>query len=192
MANSLLSKRLLLGIVMSCAISLSAQEQQIDTKHSGFRIHVGKAGLFSDAAHEHWVRAPFAGGSLSDNEPAHISFQVHAKTLMVEPDDKLSADDQAKVQNTMQTQVLESDKYPEITFKSTKVELQQPNQWLVMGDLTLHGVTRTIHVQSSKGSAGYSGHTTLKQTDFGIHPVSIGGVVKVKNELDIEFTLVPE
>jgi hypothetical protein len=32
----------------------------------------------------------------------------------------------------------------------------------------------------------------VKQTDFGITPVSVAGVVKVKDALDVEFTLVAE
>jgi hypothetical protein len=38
----------------------NAQEKAraIDTQRSTITIHVGKAGLFSMAAHEHWVSAP--------------------------------------------------------------------------------------------------------------------------------------
>jgi hypothetical protein len=31
---------------------------------------------------------------------------------------------------------------------------------------------------------------TVRQTDYGIEPVSVAGVVKVKNELAIEYTIV--
>ena len=34
-----------------------------------------------------------------------------------------------------------------------------------------------------------TGKFTIKQTDFGIKPISIGGVVKVKDELNITFTI---
>ena len=37
---------------------------------------------------------------------------------------------------------------------------------------------------------GHTGKFTIKQTDFGIKPVSVGGVVKVKDELAISFTIV--
>jgi hypothetical protein len=38
----------------------------------------------------------------------------------------------------------------------------------------------------------YAGRSTIKQTDFGINPVGVaGGVVKVKNELEIQFVVVP-
>jgi hypothetical protein len=36
----------------------------------------------------------------------------------------------------------------------------------------------------------YIGNMTIKQTDFGIRPVSVGGgIVKVKNELKIDFSI---
>ncbi len=39
---------------------------------------------------------------------------------------------------------LDVDKYPTITFKSTKVEAAGPGKWKVTGDLTLHGVTKPV------------------------------------------------
>jgi hypothetical protein len=38
----------------------------------------------------------------------------------------------------------------------------------------------------------YTAHTVLKQTDFRIKPISVGGgVIKVKNEVEIDFVIVP-
>jgi polyisoprenoid-binding protein YceI len=39
------------------------------------------------------------------------------------------------------------DKYPTITFKSTKVEADKSSTWAVAGDLTVRGVTRPITLQ---------------------------------------------
>jgi len=41
-------------------------EQAIDIERSSLTVHVGKAGLLSAAAHEHWVNAPIAGGADQD------------------------------------------------------------------------------------------------------------------------------
>jgi hypothetical protein len=47
-----------------------------------------------------------------------------------------------------------------------------------------------VHVEVKRSSDAYTGRASIKQTDFGIKPVSVaGGVVKVKNELDIEFQI---
>ena len=38
----------------------------------------------------------------------------------------------------------------------------------------------------------YTTHTVLKQTDFGIKPITVGGgMIKVKNEVEIDFQIFP-
>jgi polyisoprenoid-binding protein YceI len=180
-----------LALVAASGLAIAA-ERPIDVEHSTIRIHVGKAGLFSAAGHEHWVSAPIAEGNIEEAAPAGVSFRVEARTLKVEEDKSLSAEKQAEVQRTMQTEVLESEKYPEITFQSTSVQETGGNAWQVRGDLTLHGQTRLITTTVQKQQNAYVGHCQLRQTDFGIHPVRVGGgVVKVKDQLDIEFSVVP-
>ena len=171
---------------------LSAQEQNFDTQRSSITVHVGKAGFLSVAGHEHRVRAPFSEGRLNATPPEHVTFRVDAKALNVRPDDTLSAEKQAEVQRTMQTEVLESDKYPEISFRSTTVERVDAHHWLVTGDLTLHGHTHPVRVDVSSVDGDYTGTAKLKQTDFGIRVITVGGLVKLRNELEIQFKVIPE
>lgn len=174
------------------AALLASAQTSIDVEHSTIRIHVGKAGVFSAAGHEHWVRAPIADGSLQATAPQQISFRVESRNLKVEEDKSPSADKQAEVQRTMQTEVLESEKYPEITFHSTGIQKTGEDRWDVRGDLTLHGQTRAITTTVEKQQQAYVGHCRIKQTDFGIQPVRVaGGTVRVKDELDIEFSILP-
>jgi len=188
---SKLAKNTLLLIVASVSMLAVAVDKPIDVKRSTIRIHVGKAGAFSAAGHEHWVAAPITSGSL-DPSPPHISFRVESSKLQVEPDKDVSAEKQAEVQHTMQTQVLESDKFPEIAFQSTAVQQMSPETWDVTGNLTLHGQTHPVRTTVRKEQDAYVGRCQLKQTDFGIRPVRVaGGVVKVKDQLDIDFSVVP-
>jgi len=107
-------------------------------------------------------------------------------------DNKLRTEQQAEVQRTMQAKVLQSESYPLISFHSTKVEKNGVNRWIVSGELTLHGQSRSIQAEVHDSAEGYTGHSKIKQTDFGINPVSVaGGVVKVKDELEIQFVIVP-
>ncbi len=182
----------LLFLVFIASAIAAAADRPIDVADSTIRIHVGKAGVFSAAGHEHWVRAPIAAGKLDEAMPASISFRVEAAKLKLEEDKSLSADKQAEVQRTMQTQVLESERYPEITFHSTSAQQTGPDAWQVRGDLSLHGQTHPITTTVRKQQAAYVGRCELKQTDFGIQPVRVGGgMVKVKDQLDIEFSIVP-
>lgn len=169
-------------------LSCAAQDKTIDTQRSAITIHVGKAGLFSAAGHEHWVSAPIAAGELSDSGPQSVRFMVDARSMRVKPDRKVGAKDEAEIQDTMQRKVLESERYPQIQFRSSNVFTVAEGSWRISGTLTLHGVTKPVSVDAKREGDAYTGNARIKQTDFGIQPVSIaGGAIKVKNELEIHF-----
>jgi polyisoprenoid-binding protein YceI len=74
---------------------------------------------------------------------------------------------------------LDAAKFPEATFKSTKVETGADNTAKVTGDLTLHGVTKPVVLDvklNKQGenpmtkikSVGFSGKTVIKRSEFGI------------------------
>jgi polyisoprenoid-binding protein YceI len=179
-----------LVFALLAAESASAVERPIDTDKSIIRIHVRKSGLFSAAGHEHWVAAPIAQGSIDERESSHIAFTFDARKLTVEPDNALSAEKQAEVQQTMQEKVLESERYPEISFRSTSVTKTGTDTWTVRGVLKLHGHTNPVSATVRKDQDRYVGSCRIKQADFGIQPVSAGGgLVKVKNEIEVEFTV---
>jgi polyisoprenoid-binding protein YceI len=90
----------------------------------------------------------------------------------------------------MQEKVLESARYPEISFRSTSVAKTGSDTWNVTGILVLHGRSNPVSATVHRIQGKYVGHCRIKQTDFGIQPVTVGGgLVKVKNELDIEFAI---
>jgi len=180
----LLSFALLLAL-LSSTHPLFATEHAIDTARSTITIHVGKTGLFSAAGHEHTVIAPVAEGAIDDSEPGRVRFTVKASSLTVQPEK-----DQAEVQRDMQTKVLESETYPEIRFESTSVRRLGDEKWTVTGNLTLHGTTNPVTAEVRKTGAGYEGQASLRQSQFGIKPVSAAGrTVKVKDELKLEFLI---
>jgi polyisoprenoid-binding protein YceI len=69
-------------------------------------------------------------------------------------------------------------KYPTINFKSTKVAAASPGSFKVTGDLTLHGVTKSVVLDCStvgktvdgQGHTriGYSATTSLERRDYGM------------------------
>ena len=68
--------------------------------------------------------------------------------------------------------------YPQATFKSTDIESTGEDSFLIIGDLTLRGVTKEIEIEAEKIGegedpwggyrAGFLGTTTLTLKDFGI------------------------
>jgi hypothetical protein len=163
--------------------------EPIDTQRSSITIHVGKAGVFAVAAHEHWVAAKISSGMVADaGETPNVRFTVDARELTVKPESGVSEKDQAEVQSNMQTKVLESSAYPAIVFSSTQVRRSRRSGWRVTGDLTLHGITKPITFDVTRDNDAFVGVVRIRQTDFGIQPIKIGGgVVKVKDELEISF-----
>ena len=69
------------------------------------------------------------------------------------------------------------EKFPEMTFKSTKVE-KKGKQWIVTGDLTMKGVTKSVSfpfnvvgfLPGEKGTKmGVTAETTINRRDFGVN-----------------------
>jgi polyisoprenoid-binding protein YceI len=88
-------------------------------------------------------------------------------------------------------------KYPEVTFKSTKVEKVGADGLKVSGDLTVKGVTKPVvlnakvnkigeNPMSKAPSAGFDADTTLKRSDFGITKFlpNVSDEIKVHISLD--------
>jgi polyisoprenoid-binding protein YceI len=175
----------------------------VDRKQSRAVIDVGKAGAFSFfAGHTHEVIAPAVGGiiHLDSQDPSHsdVRLEIDARALNVtgkgEP-----PEDVPKVQQAMLSErVLDVRQYPAIVFQSTNVSIRTQTTAMldltVLGQLTLHGVTRAVTVpvnaRLDPGRLTGTGHFQLKQSDYGIKPVSVGGVVAVKDTLTISFTIV--
>jgi polyisoprenoid-binding protein YceI len=98
---------------------------------------------------------------------------------------------------------LDVEKYPTITFKSTKVEANGEGKWKVTGDLTMHGVTKPVvlevessgaPIQDPMGNtrAGASATTKINRKDFGLtynKTLESGGVMvgdEVAISIDVE------
>jgi polyisoprenoid-binding protein YceI len=75
---------------------------------------------------------------------------------------------------------LDADKYPEMTYRSTKVERVGTNGLRISGDLTLHGVTRPVQLNGTynggyashpfepRARVGFSATGKLKRSGFGV------------------------
>ena len=182
---SALASALLFALALWAADA--AATKTIDIDKSVMTVRVFKAGLFSAFGHEHEISAPIQQGSFTEGNPS-VELAVDARKLRV-MDKDVSDKDRAEIQQTMLgPKVLDSEKYPEIRFRSTQVDRLGEDKWIVHGDLTVRGQTRPVKVQVEGQNGHYRGAVELKQKDFGITPVTVGGgVVKVKNEFRVEF-----
>jgi polyisoprenoid-binding protein YceI len=87
-------------------------------------------------------------------------------------------------------------KYPDITFKSTKVEKSGAEGLKITGDLTIHGVTKPVTLDARVNkvgdnpmmkvpSAGVDATVTIKRSDFGVSKY----VPNVSDEIPVHITL---
>lgn len=168
----------------------SGASGEIDIQKSVMTVHVSKSGLFSAFAHNHDISAPIRKGTVSERGRS-VELTVDARQMRV-MDKEVSEKDRAEIQETMLgPKVLDSGQFQEIRFHSTAVESVGEGRWRVSGELTLHGQTRPFKLEVRSQNGHYQGAAQLKQRDFGIEPVSVGGgTVKVKNELQVEFDIV--
>jgi polyisoprenoid-binding protein YceI len=175
------------AVVLPAALWAAANE--IDTQKSVMTVRVLKAGMFSAFGHEHEISAPIRDGKFSEGD-RWVDLTVDARQMRV-MDKDVSDKDRAEIQETMLgPKVLDTAHFPEIHFRSKSVEPAGDGRWTVSGDLTLHGQTHSVKLEVRAQNGRYQGMAELKQKDFGIEPIVVGGgTVKVKNEVQVEFDI---
>jgi polyisoprenoid-binding protein YceI len=173
----------------------------IDPSASQFTVQALATGLLSAFGHNPTIGIRDYDGEIrfvpETYESAYVG--VNVRTNAMEVMDELNGDDRKKLEQTMYDQVLEPDRYPTVTFESKQITVQNLGGDLarahVVGELSFHGVTQNFSLDGRVTNGGtmmrVSGDFTLRQSDFGIKPVSFaGGALKLKDELKFHFELV--
>jgi polyisoprenoid-binding protein YceI len=188
--------KLALGIVAIVVClgpnELYAQPHAIDVNRSSLKIRVFKSGAFSAFAHDHEIEAPIDEGKIDSSASPSVELRVDSRKMRV-LDPEIPADKRTEIQQTMEgNAVLDVEHFPEISYRSTAITKTGDAHWEVRGDLNLHGKNQPVAVEVSLEAGHYRGFASFEQSNFGISPVRIaGGTVKVKDEVKIEFDIVP-
>ena len=93
---------------------------------------------------------------------------------------------------------LEAEKYPTITFKSTKIEAKGPERGTMTGDLTIKGTTKPVTLNVVKYGEfndpamghriGYAAETKINRKDFGMNfDAVLDGKFVVSNDVSINI-----
>jgi polyisoprenoid-binding protein YceI len=180
----------ILPAALLAAAAATPTPTEIDTQKSVMTVRVSKSGMFSAFGHDHEISAPIRNGKFSEGDRS-VDLTVDARQMRV-TDQDVSDKDRAEIEeNMLGPKVLDSGQFPEIRFHSTAVQPAGDGRWTVSGDLTVHGKTRPMKLEVKLQNGHYQGSAQLKQRDFGIEPISVGGgAVKVKDELRVEFDIV--
>lgn len=149
------------------------------------------------------VRGRFPGVTGTINlaeDPSQSSVEVDIDAASVE------TGDEKRDEHLRSPDFFDVERYPEITFRSTRVEGESPGRFRVHGDLTVHGVTRPVSLeaeyhgwtQSPFGDrrAGFSATTEVNREDFGLTwnvAIESGGfLVGKKIRLDFEIEAIKQ
>ncbi len=181
-------------------MSLKAGSYCLDTNSGNLHVYTFKEGLLSKLAHDLLIditnfkvnlevpEAGFASGSLELEIQAN-SLKVTCALKDGERTDALKEKDIADIERDMGVKVLHPDKYPTATFSSKAIE-EKDGGYKINGDLSLHGVTKTIDFDIDTNGENLKGKITLLQKDYGIKPFkAMMGTLKIKNEINIGFDL---
>jgi len=173
----------------------------VDTKASQFSVQAFASGLISAVAHSpriairEWSgEAEFVPGSLRD---ARLKVKVDPSSLEVL--DELRDDDKREIHRVMNHEVLESTRYSEIRYQSTRVIADRKNETLyrvkIEGTLDLHGVTKSLELNCQLAfgldTLRVHGDFMILQPDYNIKVASIArGTLKLRDELKFTYYVV--
>ncbi len=179
---------------------------KLDAGQSRFTAQAFATGLLAGLGHNPIIgirdfigEARFTPGPPAPSfTDASLRLAVETKSLTVLDDVKEK--DRREIEQTMFNDVLEIATYPELVFQSTQITatriVEGRYRARIIGDLTLHGVTRNglwiaAQITLDGDSLRAQGDFTLKQTDYKIKLVSVAaGALKLKDELKFTFDLV--
>jgi polyisoprenoid-binding protein YceI len=170
-------------------------------EESAFVAQAFATGLLSAFAHSPKIairnfegEAEFtASGARLEN--AHLHLRIPADSLEVI--DGASESDREEINRRTRDEVLETDRFSEIVYDSSKVTGSGNGNryWLALsGELTLRGITRTMPVSAkvivNGNSLRATGDFQIRQSDFGIPPVTAAaGTIRLKDEVKCTFDI---
>lgn len=174
---------------------------RLDAARSTFTVRAHSGGPLWFKGHDHLVAARDFAGEVrlapGSPETASLRLTVRADSL-AETREVFTEQEKQIINRELREIVLEPDKYPEITFRSTGVSGRLAAgvyRLRIEGDLTLHGVTRRVRIPAEVTVAGRElrarGHFDIDRRDFNVKATSaFHGLVRVRNRLRVSFDIV--
>ena len=159
-------------------VTFSVKHMMVSKVTGSFNIFKGKLEIDEEHPENSWVEAEAETGSVNTRDERRDNHLRSADFFVAES-------------------------HPVISFKSKKIEPKGNSEYKVLGDLTLHGVTKEVVFDADYAGqvakdpfgmqrAGLSATTTVNRKDFGLGwnvALEAGGVMvgdNVKIELNLE------
>jgi polyisoprenoid-binding protein YceI len=176
------------------SLPLPAGTWQIDASHSAVNLSV-----------RHLMVSKVRGRFSSFEGTITIGDDLAGTTVVADVDTaSVDTNDETRDQHLRNADFFDVERYPTMSFRSTKVE-SDGDEYRLHGELTIKDVTRPVVFDVEFGGvtedpwgntkAGFDAKATVNRKDFGLTwnaPLETGGVLvgdKVTIELDIEAAL---
>ncbi len=186
----------------SAKVRPTTNRYRLDASQSKFFAHALAGGLLWFKGHDHLIAIrDFTGeAQLTPNSITPASLHITAKAAsMVETSDAFTEPQKQIINQELREIVLHPDQYPEIIFRSTSVTGKSAGSnaydLKIIGDLTLHGVTRQISIPTKITVAGNQlraqGEFSINRGDFKVKATSAAhGLVRVRKKVKFTFDIV--
>jgi polyisoprenoid-binding protein YceI len=181
------------GLLLFGASVVQAATYEIDSSHTvvGFKIrHMGLS----------FVRGSFLSFSGSFKfDPKDIAASSAEAIIEVS---SIDTDNKKRDDHLRSDDFFNVAKFPEISFKTTSIKDVAESSFIAVGDLTIHGVTKSVELEIEyngslkdpwgKHRAGFSATTKIDRQEFGLKwskLLETGGLVvgnEVKIQLEVE------
>jgi polyisoprenoid-binding protein YceI len=182
---------ILLLSLLSMSTALAAERYEIDTAHSFVTFTIDHLGLSKAKGSFRDV----SGAIMYDaKDISKSAVEVVIKTASI------NTNNEARDKHLRTADFFDAEKYPEMTFKSKRVE-KRGSDYVAIGDLTIHGVTKEVSmpfklngpVKDMSGTMrmGVDANLKINRQDFGItwsKTLDTGGLL-VGNEVSIDISV---
>jgi polyisoprenoid-binding protein YceI len=183
------SLRLFAAVLMLVSLALAADEYKIDPAHSAANFSVRH--MLISTVHGRFSNV---SGTIvfDEKDPSKSSVDAVIKA------DSINTDNDGRDKHLKSADFFETEKYPDITFKSKKVE-KRGNQWVAIGTLTIKNVSKDVELpfeinklETPRGTLiGVGASTQINRQDYGVswsRKLDNGGLA-VSDDVKIELNL---
>jgi polyisoprenoid-binding protein YceI len=158
---------------------------QLDPLHTQVEFAVKHLGMMTVRGHFADVQT---SGDINVERPEASSIEVVIQTASIRTHNERRDND------LRNSNILDVEHYPTITFKSTKVEITTPNHYSLTGDLTIKATTRPVALTVVNYGEfndpmmghriGYGAETQILRKDFGLNvDMLLDGRLVIGNEV---------
>lgn len=181
---------------MGSAWHMLASMAKYDASTAECLVYTFKDGLLSKIGHDLKIRVTRFSLEIDDSKA--ITAELDARSLRVDcavkdgQDDpySLTEVDKSKIAGQIISDVLEAARHPVVRFVSRSVSRRDDGGYDITGDLSLHGVTRSIDARTRVEDGRQVAEVAIHQPDYGIKPYrAVMGTLKVKPDVRVRLSV---